>query len=565
MSRFRIGASRFEQQCIVANATRHPLCEGVISDSAVQGDYYFDTLALRQAPIADADELAIATQRAKALSNINRILASAPSPGFASRFKLLDLVESLPPCLQQQKAAWMSQGPYQTSEVIAEQFDDSAYVVQAVVGSSIGDIYRVPLPPVQGELAKQQQVKQQFDELWQDLVPIIYYLQYLHQHGVVHINICPETVIRTPNKQIKITGLQDTFRSFQVGEQAVDQIQPRVYLNEYSPPEILLGQAHCYIALTDTWMVGMLAYFMATRGRNNPFGINKAVWKKHDSRIEALRGLYAKNRSAKSLPINFNYAIFHTLRGQRLKSFIETCLSPDAMTRVTMTVNKMFRHPLFTNDENTNNAIKHMLDACEIDKDLFAAVNCQSFEPEHVRSMTFNAAKRYLKTRANYGYRRATVAARPTYGKAIKSISPVQRAVLVAVVVIAIGAAVTVAVLAPPLAIMIAVCAGAAVITTGAMATTGAVVHRRVKKSKKALSELYKMPDDIDDEVKPTRCDQEQHQPLLLSVDRSPQRGKRLSAKISMTFAMPSEGYETVDLDDENGDDGVMEQKCCLR
>ncbi len=565
MSRFRIGASQFEQQCIVANAAMHPLCEGVISDPAIHGDYYFDTLALRQAPIADADEMVIATQRAQALSNINRILASAPSPGFAPRYKLLDLVESLPPCVQQQKQAWMSQGRNQHSKVIAEQFDESTYVVQAVSGSTIGDIYRVPLPPVQGEFDKQQQVKQQFDELWRDLVPIIYYLQYLHRHGVVHINICPETVIRTSNKQIKIMGLQDTFRSFQVGENATDQIQPRVYLNEYSPPEILLGQEKSYIKLTDTWMVGMLVYSMATRGRNNPFGIDKTVWKNNDSRIAALRGLYAKNRSVKNLPINFNYAIFHTLRGQRLKSFIETCLSPDAMTRGTVTVNRMFRHPLFLNDESNHETMQQVLDACEFDKDLFAAVDCQSFSPEEVRSMTFNAAKRFIQTRANHSYRRATVAARPTYGKAIKSLSPAQRVAITAVVVAAIGAAVAVAVLVPPLAVIVAVSAGAAVLVAGTMTTTGVVVHRRVKKSKKALSDLYRTPVDMSEEVKSVQNDEEQCQPLLLSVESSQQSNQGLSTKISMTFAMPSEGYETVDLYDEKSDDGMLEQKRCVR
>ncbi|MDF1796537.1 MAG: protein kinase [Coxiellaceae bacterium] len=550
MSRSGARVSDFEKKCIVSNSLLRQQ-HGRTADiealhASVRGDYHLDTLAMRSTPIQSQADIEEMLQQQQALIYIYNNLNQDPSPGFLSRFKLTELVDELPKQVAEQKKVWLEGCNPDYRKQLSAMYDDTIYVTQSAVGRSIDTVYRQPWQlDTSGE--------DQIEVVIKDLVSIIHYLRHMHMHGLVHTNLQPKNITVSSNQQIKITQLQDTERHYTVIDAPIKRLQSVTVLSQFSPPEVLLGQEDCYLLLADVWMIGMMAYFMATRG-DTPFRLNQEAWSDPAKRINAIKKLYEDNR-LRPIPINFNYEIFHSIRGQRLKSFIEKCLDPNPMVRRLCLVRKMFDDRLFASEPK----LQQWRDACDIDRDLHAAAHGCQYTTAEVRGMTMNAARRYIADHSRYNYRRARLAARPTKWNAIRSMSNVHRVAVVAAVVVAVAGAVTVCVLAPPLLFIAVVSAASAVLVTGSTVATGVVVRKRYKKAKRALSNLYQPAKSIDDQLK----DVNESKPTVSDVVNTGYcRPNRLSAKVSFTGCVPQDtGYDTVELSDSES----CESKCCMK
>lgn len=75
-------------------------------------------------------------------------------------------------------------------------------------------------------------------------------LEYLHQHNIVHTNICPSNVLLHPSGYVKLYGLH---ASCEPGDFKVED-----EVNEYLAPEVLLREE--FGCEADFYSLGMMLY-----------------------------------------------------------------------------------------------------------------------------------------------------------------------------------------------------------------------------------------------------------------------------------------------------------------
>ncbi len=555
MSRGCGGASLFEKKCIVNNALRRPLtgsvadiavdCHSITTEVPIRGDFCFDTMAMRYAPVQMKHNFDLIVQQNHALQLVCDNLNKDPVPGYLQRFRLLDLVDELPESAVEQKISWLNQCNPAFRDRLEYIYDQSIYVKQSVVGKTFAEIYTEKLF-VDNE-------EKQIDQILDDLVPVIKALQHMEFHGMVHTNLQADAIIKTQAGQIKLTHFEEVVRYFSVGERPIKQLDRMISVSESSPPEVLLGQDNCFLKLTDVWMVGMLAYFMATRGNQNPFDIPESRWGSTELRLEELRSLFRAHR-LNQVPINFNYTIFLSKRGERLKNFIESCLHPSPALRAKRVVRKMLQQSVFCCEPSSDQ--KRRIQYALVDQDLKAVLGGKNYDPADVHAMTHNAARRYVSTYRKQGRRMARLAARPSKMNAVKTLSKTHNVLVAAAIVLAAGAVVAACVLAPPLPVIIGACAVAGVLVAGSATAAGVKVRKRYKVAKRNLKGLYQKPKAFHYTGKYRMAGLEESKAENDLVTR---RCHHLSQKVSFTGIDPEdEGYDTVSM---SGPDTITKDK----
>lgn len=85
-------------------------------------------------------------------------------------------------------------------------------------------------------------------------------LRFLHDVGIVHRNVSPDTVIFNRQGHIILSGVENGVIINPRRKNSQDIQDGQKYHNQYQAPEILLGWKHDF--LVDTWSFGMVLYYM---------------------------------------------------------------------------------------------------------------------------------------------------------------------------------------------------------------------------------------------------------------------------------------------------------------